>query len=273
MSHTRKVSLVLFLFCMLLGDSPIGAEEQGAEKINQQTEIKPLPTDKGGLVMTFDDRNFDDWVKAIPLFEEFGVRATFFIYGNIDRKAFNAIQKLREKNHAIGSHSVHHLKAVEFLQKETEKVYLENEITPQLESFKTQGVPVSSFAYPMSRNNEATDQLLLKEFRHIRTGRNIEKGKKLCEDDAFFVPVEEISQYGCLNGKGIDFAPTRSDRTFEQIDEALERAAKNREILVLYAHRIADSAKGNHITPEALIRIFSKANELELNYYTFDDLP
>ena len=64
-----------------------------------------------------------------------------------------------------------------------------------------------------------------------------------------------------------------SDRTYEQIDGALERAAKNREIIVLYAHRISETGTGNFVTPEALTRVFSKANELGLQFYTFDQLP
>ena len=270
----RSYLKYFLLLCMILFFRyPVAL---GAEKpIDLSTPQKSdnIALDKGGVVMTFDDRNFADWVKALPLFEEYGVKATFFIHGEIDDKALIAIQKIKEKNHAIGSHSVHHLKAVEYLQKRSQKEYLENEIQPQLDQFIANGIDVSSFAYPMSRNNQATDELLLKQFRHIRTGRNITKDKKFSEDDSFFVSVSEISKHGCLYGKGIDFAPTKPDRTFEQIDAALERASENKEILVLYAHQIANSAKGNHITPEALMRIFGKAKELKLNFYTFDQLP
>ncbi|WP_261342904.1 hypothetical protein [Rosistilla ulvae] len=42
---------------------------------------------------------------------------------------------------------------------------------------------------------------------------------------------------------------------------------------MLYAHRISESGRGHFVTPEALTRIFRKANELGLKFYTFDELP
>ncbi|MFT5027855.1 MAG: hypothetical protein ACI9VS_000273, partial [Candidatus Binatia bacterium] len=58
-----------------------------------------------------------------------------------------------------------------------------------------------------------------------------------------------------------------------QLDAALERAAANNEILILYAHGIAISKRGHHVTPSALERLFQKARELDLPFYTFDQLP
>nr|WP_236649857.1 polysaccharide deacetylase family protein [Rhodopirellula sp. SM50] len=231
--------------------------------------------DRGGVVMTFDDRNFDDWVNAIPLFDRFGVNATFFISGKIDEQAVQAIRQLRSHGHAIGSHSVHHLKAVEYCQDHSPEVFLRNEIRPQLEAFQAAEVTPTSFAYPMSRNDAVTDETLLTVFRHLRTGKNVGDGQRVCDVDAFFVPASRIHQHGCLIAKGIDYAPTRPDRTFEQIDAALTRAAENNEILVFYAHRIcATKPDGGHfVTPEALTQIFSKAEELKLPFYTFDQLP
>lgn len=228
---------------------------------------------KGGIVMTFDDRNFDDWVKAIPLFDEFGVKATFFISGKIDGPAIEAIRQLRSHGHAIGSHSVHHLKAVEYCQEKSPDEYVRNEIQPQLQEFSSATVTPTSFAYPMSRNDAVTDETLLKVFRHLRTGKSMTKGERISEIDEFFVPVSEISDHGCLFAKGIDFAPIKPDRTFEQIDAALARAAWNQEILVLYAHQIKETGTGNFVTPKALARVISKAKELGLEFYTFDQLP
>ncbi len=233
----------------------------------------PKPFTKGGVVLTFDDRNFGDWVSALSLFDEFGAKATFFISGQIDNSARDAINQLTRHGHAIGSHSVHHLKAVEFCDERSPEEFVRLEIQPQMEAFRSIGLVPSSFAYPMSRNNSQTDEALLKEFRHLRTGMKIGPGTKISETDAFFVPASKMKEHGCLFGKGIDHAGERPDRTFEQLDAALARAAANQEIIVLYAHQISETANGNVITPAALCRVLSKVNALKLQYYTFDELP
>ena len=125
----------------------------------------------------------------------------------------------------------------------------------------------------MSRNDEATDKSLLDLFRHVRTGRNIERTERLSEVDHFFVPAGDIAGHGCLYAKGIDHVPDRPDRTFEQIEGALARAAHNKEIIVFYAHRISDTGTRNFVTPDALRRIFGKVKALGLRTYTFDELP
>ncbi len=233
----------------------------------------PRTLEQGGVVLTFDDRNFDDWIKAIPLFEELEVKATFFISGEIDQQARDAIQQLARHGHAIGSHSIHHLKAVEFCQQRSTDEFLRFEIEPQLKSFQAIGVTPGAFAYPMSRNNAVTDELLLQVFRHVRTGKNIDAGQRICDIDAFFVPANEINKHGCLYAKGIDHAPTRPDRTYAQFDAAFMRAARNQEIIVLYAHRISEIGTRNFVTPAALRRIIGSAKALGLTFYTCDQLP
>ncbi len=233
----------------------------------------PQSLDRGAVVLSFDDRNFDDWLKALPLMAKYGARATFFVSGNIDGQTLDAVRQLHSHGHAIGAHGIHHLRAVEYSQQRSVDEYLQNEVLPQVEQLKVAGITPTAFAYPNSRNNEATDAALLKVFRHLRTGCSVAAGEQVSGKHALFVPADQVSSRGCLCGKGIDFAPERADRTYEQIDGALTRAAQNREVLVLYAHGIASSGKGNHITPEALERVLWKTKELGLAFYTFDQLP
>lgn len=240
-----------------------------------RVQISPPPFDpnKGGVALTFDDRNFQDWIDAIPLFDKYGVKATFFISGEINQPALDAARRLQRRGHAIGFHGVHHLKAVDYSKRRSAEDYVSAEIEPQLAAFKAAGIAPTSFAYPSSQNNAVTDSAILKTTRHIRTGAGLAPGAQIAGTDRFFTPANQIGRRGCLDGKGIDYAPAMEDRTFEQLDAALERAAKDKEILTLYAHGIAVSKRGHHITPAALERIFQKARELNLPFYTFDQLP
>ncbi|MDF1656212.1 MAG: polysaccharide deacetylase family protein [Verrucomicrobiales bacterium] len=237
------------------------------------SEDLPAPLKSGGVVLTFDDRNFDDWLAAIPLFEKYHANATFFISGAIDEKAIATALELKQHGHAIGSHSVHHLSAIKYLEDHTAADFVKNEIEPQMIAFRAAGITPTAFAYPMSRNHPETDKELLKIFRHLRTGKGIDSQRGIIDYDEFFVPVEKIKETGLLFGKGIDFAPVRDDRSFEKIDAALTRAAQNREILTLYAHQITPIGKGNFITPSALEHVLKKAKALNLPFFTVDQLP
>ncbi len=240
---------------------------------SSRSEDLPPPLEKGGVILTFDDRNFDDWLAAIPLFKKYDAKATFFISGKIDEKAIATALELKRHGHAIGSHSVHHLSAIDYLKTHTATEFVENEIMPQMIAFKAAGITPTAFAYPMSKNHPETDRELLKIFRHLRTGMGIDSEREIADYDEFFLPLEKIKDSGLLFGKGIDFAPSRDDRTFEKIEAALIRAAQNRETITLYAHQIRHIGKGNFITPAALEHILKKASELNLSFLTVDQLP
>ena len=48
---------------------------------------------KHGIVFfTFDDRNFDGWLQAIPLFEKYNAHATFMVSGEIDQDTAQKIK-------------------------------------------------------------------------------------------------------------------------------------------------------------------------------------
>jgi peptidoglycan-N-acetylglucosamine deacetylase len=239
----------------------------------QSATVSRYRRDKGGVALTFDDRNFDNWLKALPLLDKYGAKVTFFVSGAIDGQALDAIRQLHSHGHAIGCHGVHHLKAVEYSQQKSMEEYIRNEIRPQIDALKAAGVTPASFAYPNSRNDAVTDSALLKVFRHLRTGLALGRGEQISQQDLFFSAADKIATRGCLPGKGIDDAPAKEDRSYEQIDAALARAAQNREIVVFYAHDIAATGKSHHVAPEALERVLRKAKELDLEFYSFDHLP
>lgn len=274
------------LLAFLLSTASVSAAEQPTAKTvpgpDAEAQLTPLASpaasqpklEKAGLVLTFDDRNFDDWLAVLPLFDQYGVKATFFISGPVDDKAIAVCRQLIAHGHAIGSHSVHHLKAVDYVREHSMEEYLRQEIRPQLDAWRAAGISVTSFAFPSSSSDAATERALLQVFRHLRTGGPMAPGDSLSSRDPFFTPLAQAASRGSLPSKGIDYAPTREDRTFEQLDGALTRAATRGEILTLYAHGIRRlGGKGHFITPQALEHVFIKARELKLAFYTFDDLP
>lgn len=265
--------LCLYLPLLSLALLPMASVSEEA-KTPAPTRLNPVPLAQAGVVLTFDDRNFDDWLTALPLLDQYGVKATFFISGPIDEKALAASRQLIAHGHAIGAHSVHHLSAVDYVREHSLEEYLRHEIQPQLDAWSAAGISVTAFAFPRSISDAATERALLKIFRHLRIGGPMAPGDLLSSRDPFFTPLAQVAARGSLPSRGIDYAPTREDRTFAQLDAALTRTATRGEILTLYAHGIRHlGGKGHFITPQALEYLFVKAQELKLTFYTFDQLP
>lgn len=230
----------------------------------------------GALVYAFDDTFIDAWVAALPIFAETGARVTFFvsqpdyvIAGNL-----MGLKALQAAGHAIGCHSLRHEKAVDAVAAHGVDGYLARDVLPALSLLRDTGFTATSFAYPNSQNDAVTDAALLRHFRHLRTGRSPQDGRRLAAMDSFFVPVAEIASRGCLIGTGTDYAGLeRRPDLIEQACEAIDRARARHEVLALYAHNIHDSGPGHHIPPAALRRILAHAQAVGLPAITYDELP
>ncbi|WP_148275213.1 polysaccharide deacetylase family protein, partial [Rhodopirellula baltica] len=73
-------------FILLFAAFVSAGEPQSLTNVPSRVQT-PKPLTEGGVVLTFDDRNFQDWIQALPLLDEFAVQATFFISGKIDGPA------------------------------------------------------------------------------------------------------------------------------------------------------------------------------------------
>ena len=238
--------------------------------------ITPPPITKPGLLLTFDDRNMLNWERQIPLFKKYNARVTFFVdsFDTLTPEQLRALKNLKQSGHAIGCHGLRHKKAVEYYKKCNIDEYLAHEIKPAVEAMKEHGFDPTSFAYPSSNNNETTDAALLNIFRHLRSGSR-ESKKPLAKKDDIFVKTADIANTGILYGSSCH--PHYSDdEIVAQTIAAMERAKKNGEIFILYAHDIRHpGTKGpkHYIALEPLEKLLAFAQEIGLEFYTFDDLP
>lgn len=228
-----------------------------------------------GLILTFDDRNMPNWEKQIPLFASYNAHVTFFIdhFDALTPDQITALHKLKDAGHAIGCHSLNHLRAVDFCEKNSVDKYLSDEIIPAIKMMQEKGFHPISFAYPNSNSNEETDKALLKYFRHLRSGCPVDG--KIENTDRAFVRIEDIKEKGRLDGVG--FHPKlKTDDLVDQAKKAIDRIQKNGEILVLYSHDIRNEGEDgpkNFVTAEALEEILSYAEKKHVKLYSFDELP
>ena len=66
----------------------------------------PRSLKEPGVSLTFDDRDVAGWVEAIPIFEKYDARATFFVtrFDQLSDEQVDGLRTLREAGHTIGCH-------------------------------------------------------------------------------------------------------------------------------------------------------------------------
>ena len=221
---------------------------------------------KGALCLTFDDRNFKDWERCLPLFEKYGAHATFFVYGAIDEQAVSVMKRLSAAGHSVGLHGLKHQRAPKRVAAIGAEGYLREEIFPQLSACRENGINVRSFAYPMSDRTPETDALLLRHFDRLRTGT----GGKGNFDGPF--PMSAAAGRGLLLG----LCSTSPDDAPEKIVSMMPEVAAKNGVLVAYAHGIerAGTKHDVHNIREAdLERILAAAKSAGVAVVGFDELP
>ena len=195
----------------------------------------------GTLCLTFDDRYFASWESAIPLFAKYNAHVTFFVSRKIDSETLESMKKLQNAGHSIGLHGLTHAKAVDFIKKYGAKKYTDDEIMPQLEICRKNGIKIRSFAYPYSQNDEESDKELFKNFDFLRTNaaKVIPSGTALADADGFF--NRNIGKKHLFHG-----FPSSGNFDAEAVKKAIKRAADENAVIVFYAHDITQEIPRSH---------------------------
>ena len=242
---------------------------------------QPSEERKGVLALSFDDRNFDDWVKSLPLFEKYGAHATFFVSGPIDGEAAHLMKRLSEAGHSVGLHGLRHADADEAIATMGADRYYKEEIEPQLEPCRVAYIPVRSFAYPNCRRSDEADALFRRMgFKHVRGGHKgvapfDPKGEKqgglksIHTVDSAFFPSSESPVRFRLDTVMVGEA---YHTDLEDILKCIRRSFERKEVFVLASHGISPNAKGINMKTEWLERILATAKECGVAVLGFDEL-
>lgn len=241
----------------------------------------PNDNPHGTLVLSFDDRNFADWLAAMPLFAKYGAHATFFVSGEIDAEAQQTMKRLAEAGHSVGLHGLRHLNADEALDSMGAERYWKEEIEPQLCVCRVGYIPVSSFAYPNCRRDDATDGFFREHgVRHVRgglsgiapydpDGTRQEGLVPIHTVDRAFVPAEGLGERFRIDTV---IAGEAYHTGIDDILACIRRAAERREAFVLTSHGIHPDAHHIHMKTEWLERILATAKECGVAVVGFDEL-
>ena len=235
----------------------------------------------GVLALCFDDRNFEDWERAIPLFAKYGAHATFFVSGEFTPDAVRASKKLLEAGHSIGLHGLNHRDVPELIAQKGADAYFAAEIDRPKRQCDVAYIPVRSFAYPNNRRDDETDKVLERRFARLRAGipgvrpydpRGEKRGElmPLVSDERVFFPVAELPRRRVLGGVILGEAYATD---IDDVVACVKRAGARKEALVFTSHGIRPDAKHIHMKTEWLEKILAAAKEADVAVLAFDEIP
>lgn len=238
----RKKAIIIAVALLL-----IAAVVLGGIKLYRVHEARQC-----GILLAFDDYQADNWESYFDLFDEYNVKVTFFVnaYEPTDF-CYNAI----EHGHEIGYHTAAHVNLTELSEDE---VYAQA-IAP-IETFREQGIELTTFAYPYGAYNQGLNERLLQYYNILRGAYYYQLAGK-----------HEMRQ-GFVESLSIDNVNYASEEAFEdKIDSVLEELNDNVGAVVgLYSHAISDGAWC--VTPERLEYILQRAQEMGIRFYTYKEL-
>ena len=240
----------------------------------------PMPLDQNGkldlsqvkngvMLLTFDDSSYETWLPQLDLFDFYNARATFFYSKEITEAVADSMKTLMARGHSVGLHTIAHKEAVNITMEE----YYADFIRPQIEQAASYGIrELPFFAYPNNRHSPETDEALSVYFTRFRAGAGITapKGYWIADFEEPYLALDKIPARKAMGGCGIG---PYYDSTQENLDAALEKAAKENKLITFYSHAILPEAVSVHISCEMLEKTLAKAASLGMAIVGFKELP
>jgi len=204
---------------------------------------------RAAISLTFDDARHSQIANGIPLLDEYGVKATFYVSLNRFEQDVEAWKAAAANGHEIGNHTLTHPCSGNFSfigeERALENYTLEKMRAELIESNaaieELVGVTPVSFAYPCGQ-------------KYVGRGRNLRSYVPL-------VAEHFLSGRGWMDEWANDpaycdtaqlMAMELDGKTFEQIKEIIDRRLADGGWLVLAGHEIAD--QGRQTTQMATLR-------------------
>lgn len=231
------------------------------------TLYEDLTKNNAGVVLTFDDRNIDDWYSARTIFKRYGVKSTFciFHFDKLTDDEINKLKILKEEGHEIACHGLNHLNATEFCKSNTIKEYIETEIVPAINIMEEKGFKPRSFAYPHGANTIKIDAELLNYFKVLRDTVIRRKIGKLPENYCFnFKERKRVFPSVCIDSHRCYSA--------ERIENVLQYALNNGYVIIFFGHRISREPGKLTTTYSTLKRICDFVVKNNMKFYRLSEL-
>ncbi|HRE68576.1 MAG TPA: polysaccharide deacetylase family protein [Cyclobacteriaceae bacterium] len=218
---------------------------------------------RGGVCISFDDRSVNEWFALREMLLKYDARVTFFVtqWDSLSPDEKDKLHILQDDGHEIGFHGVRHLLSEYYIKEHSLKKYMTDEIVPGIQAMNKDGFYPTSFAYPYSAKYWFTDRELLKYFYVLRSEAIPQEGELPANVDAAFYDYE---------GKRLTYALSLENKslwTDTELNRALDRAADENEVLVLYGH-----VPGATTDLKLLEDVLRQASQRNLKFLRVSDL-
>lgn len=249
LGNKRKILMIAGVAVCLLLLTMVALRLYRHYNIKHQAELR----NQKGILLAFDDYNPDTWQENFDLFDKYGVKVTFFV--NLEEPD-EFCEEAVKRGHEIGFHTAGHV----YLTEVSKEEFYEQAIAP-IENFRSQGFPLTSFAYPYGYYEEWMNEELLNYYETLRGAWHFQGVYK------------ESLKGGFIEAYSIDNLHFESDEDFrEKVGELLDilSGCDDGTVASLFSHAISG---GNWcITTDRLEILFQEAEKRDLVFYTFQEL-
>jgi len=246
----RIISLILLFSGFIYGISTAQGYESGQSK--KSSDFQWPEGKKMAISLTFDDARLTQVDKGIPILDQYGVKATFYVSPASMKQRLDGWKKAAANGHDIGNHSMVHPCSGNFLwarQKALED-YTIKKMRKELDSANMiikslLGVKPASFAYPCGQKYVG---------RGKKTKSYIPLISKMFESGRGWLDEASNDPSYCdmakLYGMELD------GKSFEQVLKIIEKARNQGGWLIFAGHEMNDSGNQTSLltTIETLCR-------------------
>jgi Polysaccharide deacetylase len=124
-----------------------------------------------GWAFTVDDDEVDTWYSWRERLRAHHARLTFFVsrYEGLTEQQKQELHELASEGHDIEAHGKAHENAVDYVAAHGLDAYLRDEVLPSKDALVNDGFSVVAFAYPFGAHTASIDDVLLRDFKLVRT--------------------------------------------------------------------------------------------------------
>ena len=208
---------------------------------------------KAGILLSFDDDYTSSWERHFDLFDRYGAKATFFVFGKPGPFCTKAINR----GHDIGYHSLNH----HDLRLISPSAFARETAEPA-QAFRQAGIPLAAFAYPFGFYEPWMHEALLRTFAVLRGYGVTYRLYRHDEIRSGFIASRSIDNTIIQGGEHFEREITLMLRTVKFLDGPLA--------LPLTTHDISDTADWG-ISRRRLEFLLKTAADLGLTFYRYSD--